>query len=130
MGLEVARLKTRRRGKPAPRTASRWKWRLLEKQEIRDLITLSKAQGGNNMSVKEQISKLKDLSGSSAAKQRILSLCDEGSFFGNRRVFYKSRDGLCEAVCGFATVGGEGIYVFAQSPDVSDGAMSLAQAKK
>lgn len=81
------------------------------------------------MSVKEQISKLKDLSGSSAAKQRILSLCDEGSF-SEIGEFYKSRDGLCEAVCGFATVGGEGIYVFAQSPDVSDGAMSLAQAKK
>ena len=115
MGLEVARLKRVAVGNLRLGRLPVGKWRLLEKQEIRDLITLSKAQGGNNMSVKEQISKLKDLSGSSAAKQRILSLCDEGSF-SEIGEFYKSRDGLCEAVCGFATVGGEGIYVFAQSP--------------
>ena len=79
VGLEVARLKRVAVGNLRLRTASRWKMAAARKQGNQGSYYPFKAQGGNNMSVKEQISKLKDLSGSSAM-QRILSLCDEGSF--------------------------------------------------
>ena len=45
VGLEVARLKRVAVGNLRLGRLPVGKWRLLEKQEIRDLITLSKAQG-------------------------------------------------------------------------------------
>ena len=81
------------------------------------------------MNINQRINDLKEKSQSSVAKQRIIQLVDEGSFV-EMGAFVKNRDELAEAVCGFATVNGEGVYVFAQNPDSFGGAMSLAQAQK
>ena len=44
--------------------------------------------------------------------------------------FDKNRNDLAEAVCGFGTVDGRGVYVFSQNPEAMGGAMSRAQAEK
>ena len=66
------------------------------------------------MNINQRINDLKEKSQSSVAKQRIIQLVDEGSFV-EMGAFVKNRDELAEAVCGFATINGEGVYVFAQN---------------
>ena len=85
--------------------------------------------GGKNMSVDKITSKLKKASDQGIAKQRIFELLDEQSFV-EIGAFDKNRNDLAEAVCGFGTVDGQGVYVFSQNPEAMGGAMSRAQAEK
>lgn len=85
--------------------------------------------GGKNMSVDKITSKLKKASDQGIAKQRIFELLDEQSFV-EIGAFDKNRNDLAEAVCGFGTVDGQGVYVFSQNPEAMGGAMSCAQAEK
>ncbi len=54
---------------------------------------------------------------------------DEGSFM-ETDAYLKGESGEAEAVTGYGTVDGVGVYAFAQNVDVCGGAMSKAQSKK
>ncbi len=81
------------------------------------------------MSTDKITSRLERASDRGVAKKRIFELLDEQSFV-EIGAFEKNRDGLAEAVCGFGTIDGRGVYVFSQNPEVMGGAMSCAQAEK
>lgn len=63
------------------------------------------------------------------AYDRLTKLFDDG-VFTEIDAFAKSEGGYAEVVAGRGTVGGIGVYAFAQNSDVSGGAMSKAQAAK
>ncbi len=73
-------------------------------------------------SVREQI-------GATKAYERLARLFDDG-VFTEIDAFVKSADGFAEVVAGRGTVGGVGVYAYAQNPDMAGGAMSKAQAAK
>ncbi len=66
---------------------------------------------------------------SGVARTRLLKLFDEASF-SEIDAFAKSADGEIEAVAGFGTVNGIPVYAFSQEPEVSGGAISVAQCAK
>ena len=65
----------------------------------------------------------------STAYRRLEKLFDDGAFT-QIDSFTVSADGFSEAVAGYGTVDGQGVYAYAQNCDASGGAMSRAQAAK
>lgn len=65
----------------------------------------------------------------SAARKRLTMLFDEGTYHEIDR-FLKNGERECEVVAGFGTVNGTSVYAYAQSIDVSHGAMGKVQASK
>lgn len=65
----------------------------------------------------------------SKAYERLTKLFDDG-VYTEIDAFAKSKDGYAEAAAAHGTVGGIGVYAFAQNSDVNGGAMSKAQAVK
>ncbi len=84
------------------------------------------------MSVESKIEALQTARSKTAATKaydRLAKLFDDG-VFTEIDAFAKSQGGYAEVVAGRGTVGGIGVYAFAQNSDVSGGAMSKAQAAK
>lgn len=80
-------------------------------------------------SISEAVNTARSRTSGTAAYSRLVKLFDDG-IFTELDTFAKSADDCAEIRAGRGTVGGTGVFAYAQSTDVSGGAMSRAQAAK
>ncbi len=80
-------------------------------------------------SISEAVNTARSRTSGTAAYSRLVKLFDDG-IFTELDTFAKSADDCTEIRAGRGTVGGTGVFAYAQSTDVSGGAMSRAQAAK
>ena len=80
-------------------------------------------------SISEAVNTARSRTSGTAAYSRLVKLFDDG-IFTELDTFTRSADDCAEIRAGRGTVGGTGVFAYAQSTDVSGGAMSKAQAAK
>lgn len=83
----------------------------------------------SNTGAAESLQDARDLLKNTTGSKRLSALFDEGRFLKIDH-FAKSAGNYTEAAAGYGTVEGCPVYAFAQSSDISGGAVSKAQAQK
>lgn len=83
----------------------------------------------SNTSATDSLQSARENTKNTIGEKRLSALFDEGSFLGID-CFAKSAENYAEAAAGYGTVEGCPVYAFAQSSDLSGGAVSKAQAQK